>query len=207
MTKLEDKFIIKIQQFKKQDLSKLAEFSAIGMNFDRYTNSRITRKIYSNYFVWDAYINATTAIAAYDGDVLCGVIMAKFDNEIMLDQNIVNKVYANSLQHIMGLLFEHTYNQVNQAMLDELKKTTKLDGEILLFAVNPDIENKGIGTKLLNELEHRYSGKNIYLFTDSNCSYQFYQHRNFHQVNAIKIQEPGRVDESKLTCFLFNKLL
>lgn len=207
MNKLEDKFIIKIQQFKKQDLSKLAEFSAKGMHFDRYANSKFTEKLYSEYFVWDVYVNATTAIAAYDGDVLCGVVMAKFDNEILLDQNILNKIYADSLQRVMGLLYEHTYNQVNQAMLDDLKRTTNLNGEVLLFAVNPDIKNKGIGTKLLNELKLQYSGKRVYLFSDSNCSYQFYQHRGFHQNNAIRIPEPGRVDGSKLTCFLFSKQL
>lgn len=180
------------------------------MNFDRYTNSKFTERLYSKYFVWDAYINATIAIAAYDGDVLCGVIMAKFDNELMIDQKVVDKVHASSLQYMMGLVFDQgiiTYDQVNQAMLKELKAKTNLDGEVLLFAVNPDIKNKGIGTKLLNELERKYSGKRVYLFSDSNCSYQFYQHRGFHQNNAIRIPEPGRFDGSKLTCFLFDKQL
>ncbi|MCI1135489.1 GNAT family N-acetyltransferase [Enterococcus gallinarum] len=38
---------------------------------------------------------------------------------------------------------------------------------------------KGLGTRLLNELQKRVQGKEIYLFTDSACTYQFYEKRGF----------------------------
>lgn len=202
--------VIKIQELKKQDLSKLANFSAVGMNFDRYTDSKIAEKLYAEYFVRDAWINSTVAIAAYDEDELCGVIMAKFDNEVILGQSIFDQLYVNSFQKSMGLVFDqnsNVYEQINHAMLDDLENNLHMDGEILLFAVNPKIENRGIGTRLLNELEAQYSGKQIYLFTDSNCSYQFYQHRGFNQADARRMREPGRNNGDKMTCFLFNKQL
>lgn len=45
---------------------------------------------------------------------------------------------------------------------------------------NPEI--KGIGTFLLNEFEKLEVGKRIYLYTDTGCTYQFYEHRGFEKV-------------------------
>ncbi|KRK65759.1 hypothetical protein FC72_GL000204 [Companilactobacillus tucceti DSM 20183] len=202
--------VIKIQELKKQDLSKLASFSAVGMNFDRYTDSKIAEKLYAEYFVRDAWINSTVAIAAYDEDELCGAIMAKFDNEVILGQSIFDRFYVDSFKKAMGLVFDrnsNVYEQINQTMLNNLEINLHMDGEILLFAVDPKQNSKGIGTRLLNELENQYSGKQIYLFTDSNCSYQFYQHRGFNQADARRMVEPGRNNGDKMTCFLFNKQL
>jgi len=201
---------IKIQRLKKQDLSKLANFSAIGMNFNRYTDSKTAEKLYAEYFVRDAWINSTVALAAYENDQLCGAIMARFKNEVLLGQSILDKIYVDSFQQIIGMVFDrnsYTYEQVNQAMLEDLQSKTNLDGEITLFAVDPARKDQGIGSKLLKSLEQQFSEKQVYLFTDGNCSYQFYQHRNFEQFDARRMLEPGRKSNEKMTCFLFNKKL
>ena len=56
---------------------------------------------------------------------------------------------------------------------------------------------------LLNELARRENGKELYLFTDDQCTYQFYEHRGFEKIgekdivleldlSLIHISEPTR---------------
>ncbi|WP_125711791.1 GNAT family N-acetyltransferase [Companilactobacillus kedongensis] len=180
------------------------------MNFNRYTDSKTAEKLYAEYFVRDAWINSTVALAAYEDDQLCGAIMTRFKNEVLLGQSILDKIYVDSFQQIIGMVFDrnsYTYEQVNQAMLEDLQSKISLDGEITLFAVDPARKDQGIGSKLLKSLEQQFPEKQVYLFTDSNCSYQFYQHRNFEQFDARRMLEPGRKSNEKMTCFLFNKKL
>ncbi|MFD1418479.1 GNAT family N-acetyltransferase [Companilactobacillus keshanensis] len=170
----------------------------------------MAEKLYAEYFVHDAWINSTVAIAAYEDDQLCGVIMVRFNDEVLLNQNILDKIYVDAFQGVIGMVFDrnsYTYEQINHAMLKELQSKINLDGEITLFAVDPERKGQGIGSKLLKFLEQQFSGKQVYLFTDSNCSYQFYQHRNFAQFDARRMLEPGRKSDQKMTCFLFNKKL
>ncbi len=58
-------------------------------------------------------------------------------------------------------------------MLESYKSKSNPDGKIRFLAVNPEIKVKGIGTFLLNELENREKGKEVFLFTDDKCTYMF----------------------------------
>ena len=49
------------------------------------------------------------------------------------------------------------------------------------LAANPDLKKKGIGTKLLTEFEKERKEKK-YSFTDSGCTYQFYERRGFERL-------------------------
>lgn len=46
---------------------------------------------------------------------------------------------------------------------------------------------KGIGTMLLNELKNQEKGKEIYLYTDNACTYQFYEHRGFEKAGEKEV--------------------
>ena len=74
------------------------------------------------------------------------------------------------------------------------------------LAANPDSKTKGVGTFLLNELAKREQGKEIYLFTDTNCTYQFYEKRGFERIGEkeIVLELSGDVD---LKCLLYRKQL
>ena len=74
------------------------------------------------------------------------------------------------------------------------------------MAANPDSKTKGVGTFLLNELAKREQGKEIYLFTDTNCTYQFYEKRGFERIGEkeIVLELSGDVD---LKCLLYRKQL
>lgn len=58
-------------------------------------------------------------------------------------------------------------------MLESYKSKSNPDGEIRFLAANSEIKVKGIGTFLLNELENREKGKEVFLFTYDKCTYMF----------------------------------
>lgn len=99
------------------------------------------------------------------------------------------------------------YDQANDEMLRKYRQTNEPDGEILFFAVDPQVNGQGIGTKLVAQLRRDEQWKLIYLYSDSSCSYQFYDHRGFERVGErqIELSESGKM--IPLTCYLYSKLL
>lgn len=181
------------------------------MNFDRYANTKFQEKAYSEYLVRYEYAHATVTLGAYDdNDQFCGAIFGRFNNEVLIDQGLFNHCYsmiANGITNIGFGAESSVYDQVNDEMLKDLKKQFNLDGELSLFAVDPNANGKGIGTKLLSELSRRYSGKHVYLYTDSNCTYQFYEHRGFIRGYAVRAHEPSQPIDQKMTYFIYHKIL
>ncbi len=97
------------------------------------------------------------------------------------------------------------YDKTNKEILDKYKSKNNPDGEIRILVANPDIKVKGIGILLLNELEKREKGKEIYLFTDDQCTYQFYEHRGFDRVREKDIQMDINKKKVPLKCLLYRK--
>lgn len=98
------------------------------------------------------------------------------------------------------------YDNTNKKLLAKYKRENAPDGEIRFLAANPNLKIKGIGTMLLQELEKREKGKEVYLFTDDQCTYQFYEHRGFEKVGEKDIV----LDLNKkipLKCLLYRKKL
>lgn len=167
--------------------------------------------MYAEYLVRYEYSHATVTLGAYDeNDNFCGAVFAKFNNEVLVDQGIFNTLYSSVANCVANIGFgseSSVYDQVNFEMLRELRSEFKLDGELCLFAVNRNAGGKGIGSKLLAELSKQYAGKHIYLFTDSNCTYQFYEHRGFIQGYATRAHEPSQPVNQKMTYYIYHKIL
>ena len=56
------------------------------------------------------------------------------------------------------------YDAANKEMLAQYLKNNNPDGEIIFLTADPETKMKGIGRKLLSELERRESGKKLYLY-------------------------------------------
>jgi len=92
-------------------------------------------------------------------------------------------------------------------MYQAYTQTNRPDGEIIFLAADPDSGIKGIGSKLLSELEKREKGKKIYLYTDNACTYQFYEHRGFERVGEEDVELVVGKKKVPLTCLLYSKIL
>lgn len=179
------------------------------MHFEEYLTNKLMLNIYGRYFWYLEYINATQVIAAYEDKKLLGVLVADIKGEEKPYKSVGKGLYVKLIDIIQNLFFSDgvmPYNEANRKMLDQYTKRYAPDGELRFLAADPKSKIKGIGTFLLNELVRREAGKEIYLFTDTNCTYQFYEHRGFERVGEQKIILELS-NEVGLKCLLYRRRL
>ena len=193
---------------RKKDYKKAIRYAIEGMQFNRYLNNKILLNLYGRYFWYLELTNATQVISAYIGNELVGVLIADFKDEEKVYKSFWKSVYVNIFDCIQKTFFKESvgiYDKANKEMLENYKSENNPDGEIRFLAANPNIKVKGIGTFLLNELEKRERGKEVFLFTDDQCTYQFYEHRGFDKVGEKDIELDLNEKKVPLKCLLYSK--
>ncbi len=201
---------MELKEFNKKDTAKVIQFAIDGMHLDLYLKNKLLLKLYGRYFWYLETNRATQIIAAYEGDTLAGILLAEIYEEPKKYYSKGRAFYVNFVDFVQKVFFKDSaglYDDVNKEMLEEFKRTHSPDGEIIFLVANPDVKIKGIGTVLLNELAHRAKGKEIYLYTDNACTYQFYEHRGFDKVGERDIVLDLGKNKVPMTCLLYSKVL
>jgi len=173
---------IELTELRRKDFGRAIDFAITGMHFERYTSNKMALRLYGRYFLYMEMGRATQVIAAYEDDELVGLIMAAMEGEPRRYRTPWRDLYVGLVGFVMTHLLSGSsspYDSANHAMLDEYRRRGTTDGEICFLAADPNTQGKGIGSRLLAELERRERGKMIHLFTDSNCTWQFYEHKGF----------------------------
>ena len=200
---------LELKELAEKDYKKVIRYAIKGMHFDMYIENKTILNLYGRYFWYLELLNATQVLAIYYGEELAGVLIADIYGEPKYHKSFPKTMYVKFVDFIQKHFFKDSvgvYDEVNKKLLQEYKKKNKPDGEIRFLSANPDLKVKGIGTKLLSELEKREKGKEIYLFTDDKCTYQFYEHRGFDKVGEedITLELDKKVP---LKCLLYRKKL
>ena len=197
---------IQIKELRTSDYEKAIDFTLIGMHFDAFfeKGSELARD-YAESFWYDELVKSNEIIAAYDeNDEFAGVLLAEiYDKEQSEKPSIPESYLQKQMSNPVFSEFDGEYDRVNSEMLSNYRDGNKVDGELCLFAVDPNRKGQGIGSILLAEFEKRAKGKNIFLYTDSNCTYQFYENRGFERVDEREIQ----LGEAALSCYLYHKVM
>lgn len=108
------------------------------------------------------------------------------------------------LQNLFAKGGASVYEEANREMFLRYCKQNSPDGEILFLAANPEMKVKGKGSFLLNEFTRREKGKNIYLYTDNTCTYQFYEHRGFRRAGEKDVVLKIGNKTIDLQCLLYS---
>ena len=192
---------------RKKDYKKAIRYAIEGMQFNRYLNNKIFLNLYGRYFWYLELTNSTQIISAYIGDELVGVLLANI-NGARKYKSFYKSLYVKIFNFFQNILYKEgvgIYNETNREMFEKYKNNNKPNGEIKFFAVNPNIKGKGIGSKILEVFERKEKGKQIFLFTDEGCSYQFYEHRGFERVGEKDILLDLNDRKVNFKCFLYRK--
>ena len=200
---------MQIKEIDKKDFKRVIQYAIKGMHFDEYLKNDFILQVYGRYFWYLEYTNATQVIAAYERDMLLGVIIVDMKDEPKPYKSFWKGLYVKIVDGIQNLFFGGgvmPYNEANKEMFARYTEHYNPDGEIRFLAADPDSEIKGVGTYLLNELSMREAGKEIYLFTDTNCTYQFYERRGFERIGEKEIVLELS-DNVGLKCLLYRKKL
>lgn len=201
---------LEIRELKKRDINKAIQFAIVGMHFEWYMDSRLILKLYGRYFWYLETNRATQIIAVYDGEILAGVLLAELKGEKPCQRSFWKSVYVKVFDFLQQKLFPGgvgAYDETNRLLFRKYVQTHQPDGEIIFLAANPDVKMKGIGSILLGELERRERGKELYLYTDNACTYQFYEHRGFERIGEKDIVLELGEKKVPLTCLLYAKVL
>ena len=201
---------VEIRALARKDYGKVIDFAIKGMNFHRYVESKTELYLYGRYFLYLELKRATQVFAAYMGDTLVGALIASMNDEPKKHGSFRQNIYVKLVDTVMSIAYKGgiaPYDAANAAMLKAYEKRANPDGEICFLAVDPAIQGKGIGTKLLDELTKREKGKLVYLYTDNNCSYQFYERKGFERSEEKKIEMKIHGKIASLTCLLYSRTL
>lgn len=200
---------LQIRQLQKKDHKKAIQFAIKGMHFDWYLDNSFLLYLYGTYFWYMELLRATQVIAVYAGEELAGVLLAEIYEEEKIDTSFGKKLYVRIFDFLQNLSYKGvgTYDNANREMYALYRKRTTPDGELIFLAANPGIKIKGIGSLLLQELECREPGKQVFLYTDNACTYQFYEHRGFQRVCEKEILLALGKKEVPLECLLYAKTI
>lgn len=199
---------IKIGKLRRRDYAQAVRFAIEGMHFDLYLDGRWLLALYGRYFLYDELNHATQVIAAYQGDRLVGLLLAEVRGEKRACWSLGKAVYAGLVDFVQRHLFRNgisAYDEANQEMLARYAASHTPDGQIVFLAADPHARVRGIGTLLLHELERRERGKTLYLYTDDNCTWQFYEHRGFTRMGEKQIMMALGTKSVPLQCMLYAK--
>lgn len=201
---------IKIEQLRKKDFNVARKFAIEGMHLTWYTSNRLELYFYSKYFWYLELSKATKVLGAYIDDKLVGVLLANINNEPKVFQSIWYNIFLKITTFLINIGYKDassSYHEANKELLEKYLEHNITDGELNFLAVDPTIHGKGIGTLLLRELERLEKGKQIFLYTDTGSTYQFYSHRGFEEIGRKDISLFVQKKEVPLTCFLLSKRL
>ncbi len=201
---------IELRPIQKRDYQEAIRFAIKGMNFDRYLSSRLLLNLYGRYFWYMELGRSSQVIAAYYGEKFVGVLLADMWGEAKYAHSFWRSIYVKCFDLLQKTFCPDgvgPYDAANAEMYREFSDKYRADGEICFLAADPDAKIKGVGTLLLDELERRESGKRIFLYTDSNCTYQFYEHRGFVRIVEKDVSlEFANVGDVPLSCYLYSKV-
>lgn len=199
-----------IRPLRRRDYGKAVSAAIRGMHFNEFTRNPVALWLYGRYFWYDELNRATKVIAAYYGDEFAGVLLASMKGEPRRHRSFWSRFYVKLVDALQRTFFKDeadSYDEANARMLKAYTQRHTVQGEIGFLAANPDLHIHGVGTLLLREFERREYGRRVFLYTDSNCTWQFYEHRGFTRVGHEDI--PYRchgTEPATLECYLYTKV-
>ncbi len=207
---MEESFLnLEIRELRKKDYRKAVAFAITGMHFNWYMDSEVLLKLYGKYFWYLELNRATQVIAAYEEDELAGVLLADMKGEDKKYRTFGKSFYVkvfDILQHLFAKDGVSVYDEANRELFIQYRNSKIPDGEIVFLAADPESTARGTGSLLLREFERREKGKEVFLYTDNACTYQFYEHRGFVRAGERDITLEIGNKKVELQCLLYRKL-
>lgn len=172
-----------LRELRTEDYPALEEIICASWNFEKYCTGETVRQLAHYYLVGCLAEQTYTRVAVVSGKAV-GVIMGNCFR--------VNRVSLRLRLHLLRLRMKLTvssggfstaafFSQVDQIDAKLLKRAGReYDGELSLLAVDSACRGMGIGKILYADLMKYFSAEHVssfYLYTDTDCSYGFYEHQ------------------------------
>ena len=201
---------LELKPLKRADEPQVVRFAVDGMHFDHYIKSARLQRAYAGHFWLASKMEATEQIALYSGEVLAGVLLARMIGGVAVGVPPLERVFvrtADALLHVVSRKLEGAYQRANERLLSRFLLRYTAEGEITFLAVNPALKRQGVGRQLVEELATRHEGKRVYVFSDEECDFGFYDHMRFTKEEEEAVSLVCSTGRMVLPCFLYSKVL
>lgn len=201
---------IRLRPLRREDYPAIEEIIRKTWKYDTLSKNSKDAGHMGRLYLRSCLIRATFAcVAVYEGEVL-GIILAnsKKDKPKHQIRRNLSQLWAIALLFTtktgrqIGKFFQR-FDQVDRELLKNSPRD--FDGEICLFAVKENARGTGVGKRLysaaLSYLKSQRA-KSFFLFTDTSCTYQFYEKRGMLRLGE-KVVEFQPYTNYKLHMFLY----
>lgn len=197
--------------FRESDSKAIEGILRHTWKFDTFSSPKAA-ELTAKIFLLGVLSNHNYAYVAEKDNVPLGIIVVnnnkakKFHIKYMskLIVSIFPVLVKKDYRHLAkwGLMLE----KINTKLLKDTAKT--YDGEIGLFAVSEESRGLGIGKKLFyraKDYMQKENLKNYYLFTDTTCTYQFYEKQEMKKMGTIADKHP--LSDEDMQWFIYEQKL
>ena len=206
------------REVKEKDLPAIKEmvintWSFYTEIFEDETERNIVVTQFLNFVLHDSSFGR---VAVADNKVV-GVMLGSANGEVpkfrMLQESPLGAFFMLGFAEEARKNFYDNYLSKYLAVLEQVLggKEEAYDGSALFFAVSEEVRGMGVGKKLWNELKTYFretNTKSIYLFTDTNCNFGFYDYNGFERVGEQEmhymIEKDGKSEERELTILVYD---
>lgn len=187
---------ITYRPIRQSDFKALAKLIDTSWNYSQLTSAFNARQM-SYAFLFSSLAHQSFTQVAVKNNQPVGVAMGRIE-----ELPLIHKLYLLPLLFNLIALnltaegrrafqsFRRTLH-VNKSLLKQTYET--YDGELVLFAVAPETQGQGIGSKLFEDFLHylRSEGAStFYLFSDTSCTYSFYENKGLKRTGVITRNMP-----------------
>ena len=207
-----DKQII-FRDYREEDRQALENIVREAWKYEKFCSPKIAAKLAKVYFN-SCLTNQTFTKVAVADQIPVGIIMGKNTQKHKCPLTLRMKWLVSLLSLCMSregrrvLNIFSSVNGIDKELLTVSRKDYK--GEVAFFAVDTKYRGIGLGRRLFQTLIDYMKSQNItefYLFTDTSCNYQFYEHlglvRRGEKEQFIDVNEEGE----NMTFFIYEYLI
>lgn len=190
--------MISFRPIEKQDYSNLEKIISETWNYEQFCGKKTARKMAKLYLAGCLAEQDFTCVALKDGRA-AGIIMGKdlrkrHKTKLKYRLRFLSALFSMALS-ADGRKTLKMYGGIDKIDRDLLNGTNQaFDGELSFFVLDRRLRGSGTGKELFNRFMD-YAAKNnmesFFLYTDSTCSFGFYEHRGLIRRGEKSFPVPG----------------
>lgn len=202
---------VKYRSLVKEDYEPIKHLIGEAFGFNKFITDKNFLNSVLNFYLHSCILGSSFSKVAEKDNKVIGVILGDSEK----DKNRLKSVH-NNFSFAYNTLKLFMTNKENREFLKsfiKVKKTYKeliqgkedrFQGCIQLFIVSEESRGLGVGKTLMNYLFEYMKTEDVtslYLYTDNNCNYRFYDKQNFKRVTEKEIAFESI--EENLNIFLY----
>lgn len=178
------------RKYQKKDHEALSEIIRSIWKYDEFYSPSTARLLSRTYLNLCLIEQTYTQVAEVNGQPI-GIIMGYNPSKhrlplryaLLIVRSLIRLMLTKEGRNVIR--FQREMDNINKTLLANCERDYQ--GEVSFFAVHPDYHGKGIGKELFHRLLQYMKDDNVnnfYLFTDTSCSYGFYEGQNMKRCGA-----------------------